>query len=86
MEVRDNRVNIYTTIAQHPDEIDIDRARQEKEDAEAALREEIESSQLQSTLLQIRRALVRLEVAVHSSDRGYFDDKDKDYDEIEDDE
>lgn len=86
VEVRDNVVTIYTTIAQHPDEIDIARARREKEEAEAALREEIESSQLQSTLLQIRRALVRLEVAVHSSDQGYFDEKDQDYDDDSDDE
>lgn len=83
VEVRDNVVNIYTTIAQRPEEIDLDRARREKEDAEAALREGIEDYQMKACILQIRRALVRIEVAVHSSDQGYFDSQDEDADEYD---
>ncbi len=86
VEVRDNAVNIYTTIAQHPDEIDLERARQDKEDAEAALREHIENYQMQASILQIRQALVRIEVAVHSSNRGYFESQDVESDELDGDE
>ena len=42
---------------------------------QAALREGVRLSDA-ACILQIRRALVRIEVAIHSSDRGYFDDQD----------
>ncbi|MDI9472068.1 MAG: ATP synthase F1 subunit epsilon [Tissierellia bacterium] len=77
VEIKDNVVNIYTTIAQHPEEIDLERARREKEEAEAALQEEREDFEMQNFLLQIRRALVRLEVGVHSTDIGYFEQFDE---------
>lgn len=80
VEVRNNVVNIYTTIAQRPEEIDMERARREKEDAEADLRGEAKDLDIQACLLLIRRALVRLEVGVHSGDRGYFEDIDADAD------
>lgn len=81
VEVRDNNVNIYTTIAQHPEEIDMQRALQDKEDAEAYLRGEAEDLDIQTCLLEIRRALVRLEVGAHSWDRGNFENIDTDLDD-----
>lgn len=81
VEVRDNIVNIYTTIAQRPEEIDVERALQDKADAEAYLRREAADLDIQTCLLEIRRALVRLEVGVHSEDRGYFDNVDSDLDD-----
>lgn len=78
VEVRNNIVNIYTTIAQRPEEIDMERALRDKEEAEASLRSEAADLDIQTALLEIRRALVRLEVAVHSEDKGYFDNIDAD--------
>lgn len=85
VEVRDNTANIYTTIAQRPEEIDLERARQDKEDAEAALQEAIENRQMQASILKIRQALVRIEVAIHTSDQGYLETADADSDKFDDD-
>lgn len=82
LEFRDNEVNIYTTIAQKPEEIDVERALREKEEAQQALREESENAQMQACTSLIRRALVRVEVGVHSGDEGYFEDRDIDLEEI----
>lgn len=78
VEVENNKVNIYTTIAQHPEEIDLERARREKEEAENALKEEVSEYEMRAHLLQIRRAFVRMEAGTHAGDLGYFDDPDDD--------
>lgn len=85
IEVRNNFVNILTTIAQRPEEIDIERARMEKEEAENLIKEGQEDFLIKSSLVEIRRALVRIEVGVHSSDQGYFDDEEKDLEGSDDD-
>lgn len=85
IEARNNFVNILTTIAQRPEEIDIERARMEKEEAENLIKEGQDDFLIKSSLVEIRRALVRIEVGVHSSDQGYFDDEEKDLEGSDDD-
>jgi F-type H+-transporting ATPase subunit epsilon len=59
VEVRDNRVSILSDVAELPDQIDADRARRSKEDAEKKLM----NSDDAECEAQLRRAHVRLEVA-----------------------
>ena len=64
VEIDDTNVNIMTTIAQRPDEIDLERAEQDRREAEATL-EESEEVQIQSLQVVLRRSLVRIEVSGH---------------------
>lgn len=73
VDVEDDIVSIYTTIAQHPDEIDLRRAQLEKDEALAALNQDLSELEMRAKTLEIRRALVRIEVAVQSSDPDYFE-------------
>ena len=77
VEIDDTEVNIFTTIAQRPEEIDLERAQKDKEEAEAAIIER--SDQVQSHKLQVmmRRSLVRIEVNLHLEDSDYFDVEDE---------
>jgi F-type H+-transporting ATPase subunit epsilon len=59
VEVRDNRVIILSDVAELADEIDVDRARRAREEAERQLRETGEAA----SEVALRRAQVRLELA-----------------------
>jgi F-type H+-transporting ATPase subunit epsilon len=59
VEVRDNRVIILSDLAELADQIDVERARRQKEEAEEKLRHEHDAD----CEARLRRAHVRLEVA-----------------------
>lgn len=59
VEVRDNRVSILSDVAELPDQIDVDRARKSKGEAEKQLMN-TDDAECEA---QLRRAHVRLEVA-----------------------
>jgi len=67
VEINGTDVDIYTTIAQRPDEIDLERAEQDRREAEAAL-EAAEEIQMRSLQVTLRRSLVRIEVSLHLED------------------
>jgi F-type H+-transporting ATPase subunit epsilon len=70
MDVRDDVVTVLADVAEHAEEIDIERARAARERAQAALatREtEVDLAVVQSAL---RRSLIRLRVAERHSRRG----------------
>lgn len=68
VEIDDRTVNIFSTIAQRPDEIDLERARRDLEAAQATLHEQSEELKIQSLQTVIRRSLVRVEVSLHLDD------------------
>jgi F-type H+-transporting ATPase subunit epsilon len=61
VEVKDNRVIILSDVAELPDQIDAERARRAKEDAERRVREGGDDAE--DAERQLRRAVVRLELA-----------------------
>lgn len=63
VEINDDKVDIFTTIAQPPEEIDLERAERDRLEAEAALAEKPKEPYLQSAHVMIRRSLVRIEVS-----------------------
>ena len=73
VEIDDRKVNVFSTIAQRPDEIDPERAERDREEAEAAL-EEAEEFKFKSTHVLIRRSLVRIEVSSHMEEPDFFDE------------
>lgn len=76
VEIEDTDVNIFSTIAQRPEEIDLERAQRDREEAEAAL-EESEELQYQSSQVLIRRSLVRIEVSLHLDEIDYDEEDDE---------
>ncbi len=64
-ELDDTTVNIFSTIAQLPEEIDLERAERDRQEAEATILEESEEMHFQSAHVMIRRSLVRIEVSQH---------------------
>src|SRR5690625_2271513 len=69
VEIDDTDDNLMTTIAQLPEEIDLERAEQDRREAEASLEEsESEDVQIQSMQVLLRRSLVRIEVSHHMED------------------
>lgn len=73
-EIDNTTVNIFSTIAQRPEEIDLERAERDRQEAEAAIQEELEEVKVQSMRVLLRRCLVRIEVSTHIEDADYFDD------------
>jgi F-type H+-transporting ATPase subunit epsilon len=59
VEVRDNRVSILSDVAELPDQIDVERARRAREEAERR----IQAGDDAGTEAALRRAHVRLELA-----------------------
>lgn len=85
VEINDTSVNIFSTIAQHPEEIDLERAEKDKEEAEAAIIEKSDDTELKQFQLSMRRSLVRIEVNLHLEDTDYFDvDEDDDVNDRDD--
>ncbi|HVM02641.1 MAG TPA: ATP synthase F1 subunit epsilon [Acidimicrobiales bacterium] len=62
VEVKDNRVIVLSDVAELPDQIDAERARRAREDAERALREAPDDEK-EAAERRLRRAEVRLELA-----------------------
>jgi F-type H+-transporting ATPase subunit epsilon len=60
VEVRDNRVSILSDVAELPEQIDVGRARQAREEAERRLRDDQNNP---DALAALHRAEIRLEVA-----------------------
>ena len=61
VEVKDNRVIILSDVAELPDQIDAERAKRAREDAERRVREG--GDQAEEAEASLRRAQVRLELA-----------------------
>lgn len=70
-EIEDKTVNIFSTIAQRPEEIDLERAERDRREAEATIQEETEEIQIQSLQVLLRRSLVRIEVSTHLEEDEY---------------
>ena len=64
-EVTPKEVIILSDAAEWPDEIDLRRANLAKERAERRLLDQISETQVQSTAIALRRALVRIEVSTY---------------------
>lgn len=77
-DVEDNQIKVYSTIAQRPDEIDLERAEEDRITAEEALAEKCEDQMTKRLEVMQYRALVRLQVA-RSND--FFDESVDDDDE-----
>lgn len=74
-EIGKNTVNIFTTIAQRPEEIDLERAEADRQELEALFQEKIEERQIQSSLILLRRTLVRIEVSMDLEEIEYFEEE-----------
>lgn len=70
VDIEDQSVQILTTIAQRPEEIDLDRAEEDRLEAEAKMQDELEEKMTRRLHVMQMRALVR----IHVSQPDYFDD------------
>ncbi|MGI6238969.1 MAG: ATP synthase F1 subunit epsilon [Christensenellales bacterium] len=66
--IENNKVNILTESAEWPWDIDRVRAEQDRQKAEQLLQERADDLNIRSYQVLLRRALVRIEVAVHPED------------------
>jgi F-type H+-transporting ATPase subunit epsilon len=67
VEVRDNRVSILSDVAELPEQIDVERARRAKEEAERQLAQGgLDADAEAEAIAALRRAEVRLQVAEHA--------------------
>ena len=73
-EINDTTVNIFSTIAQRPEEIDRERAEADFRRAEETLIEQLEEQDIRRLQVLMHRSLVRLEVSSHGDEAGYGDD------------
>lgn len=80
-EIDDKTVNVYSTIAQHPEEIDLERAEADRLRAQATLEEETEEIKVHSSQILLRRSLVRIEVNLHLGETNYFENGNSDNNE-----
>ncbi|HHV51302.1 MAG TPA: ATP synthase F1 subunit epsilon [Candidatus Avimonas sp.] len=76
VDIRDRTVNIFTTIAQRPEEIDRERAERDKREAEELL-EKSEEKQSRKLQVLLQRSLVRIEVSSHLDDTSYYDSEEE---------
>ena len=70
--IEDKDVNVFTTIAQRPGEIDLERAKADREKAEAAMNEIKDDAQFKRMQALMRRSMVRIEVNLQLEDTDYF--------------
>lgn len=82
-EIEDNSVNIYTTIAQRPEEIDRERAERDRQEAEESLKESSEEKQSRQLQVLLQRSLVRLEVSSYHDESNFYDDTEENDEEDE---
>jgi len=73
-EINNRSVNIFSTIAQLPEEIDLERAERDRQEAEEALSEKQDFASIRRVQVMLRRSYVRIEVNLHMQDEGYFDE------------
>jgi F-type H+-transporting ATPase subunit epsilon len=67
VEVRDNRVSILSDVAELPEQIDVERARRAREEAERQLAQGgLDADAEAEAIAALRRAEVRLQVAEHA--------------------
>lgn len=78
VNIDDTNIEVYSTIAQLPEEIDLERAKRDREEAEAAMKEVVSDTKLKRAQAMMRRSLVRIEVNLHLEDTEYFDVEDED--------
>lgn len=76
-EIEDKTVNIFSTIAQRPEEIDLERAERDRREAEETLREELEEHQIRKLQVLLHHSLVRIEVSTHIEQTQYSEDNEK---------
>jgi len=76
VEIDDTKVNILSTIAQRPEEIDLERAERDRQEAEAAMREQSEEHQIRRLQVLLHRSLVRIEVSTHLEETPYSQEED----------
>lgn len=77
-EIDDSSVRIMSTIAQLPEEIDLERAEADRLAAEAALVEESQELQVYNSQVLLRRSLVRIEVNLHLEENKYYEEDEED--------
>jgi len=70
-EIGGNRVNVFSTIAQRPEEIDRERAEADRREAEATMQEISETQQIRKLQVLLRHALIRIEVSSHLEEAEY---------------
>ncbi|HOB09620.1 MAG TPA: ATP synthase F1 subunit epsilon [Limnochordia bacterium] len=70
-EIEGNRVNVFSTIAQRPEEIDRERAEADRRLAEATMQEIFETQQIRKLQVLLRHALIRIEVSSHLEEAEY---------------
>jgi len=75
-DIDQKSIKIFTTIAQRPDEIDVERAESDLREAEATMIEELEENQVRRLQVLMRRALVRIEVSSHPEETIHYDNQD----------
>jgi F-type H+-transporting ATPase subunit epsilon len=71
-EIDDRTVNIYSTIAQRPEEIDRERAEMDRREVEATILEESEEHQVRRLRVLLHHALIRIEVSSHLEEAEYL--------------
>ncbi|NLZ52516.1 MAG: ATP synthase F1 subunit epsilon [Thermoanaerobacteraceae bacterium] len=71
-EIEDKTVNIFSTIAQRPEEIDRERAERDLQEAEATIQEESEEHQIRKLQVLLRHSLIRIEVSSHLEEADYI--------------
>ena len=73
-EINATTVNIFSTIAQRPEEIARERAEADFRRAEETLIAQLEEQDIRRLQVLMHRSLVRLEVSSHGDEAGYGDD------------
>ncbi len=66
--IENDTVSLMTSIAQRPWEIDLPRAESDRSEAMLLMQEKAEDLKIQSYQVLLRRALVRIETAIHLQD------------------
>ncbi|MDD2269048.1 MAG: ATP synthase F1 subunit epsilon [Eubacteriales bacterium] len=68
--INETSVEVFSTIAQRPEEIDLERAEADRREAEAMLLEKTEKVHIHNSQVILRRSLVRIEVNLHLDDNN----------------
>lgn len=72
VEIGNNTVKIFSTIAQRPEEIDLARAERDRQEAEASLQRESDENKVRSIQVLLHRSLVRIAVSSQLSQPDYY--------------
>lgn len=68
VEIDNDNVIILSTIAQRPEEIDLERAERDRQEAEAIIMEESDEHKIKRMQVIMHRSLVRIEVSNHTEE------------------